>query len=141
MANAYSIIESFGRQFWVEPKKFQDFYNFKLTNFSSNLKKLKKQYSHQPELAKTLLFDRVLLYKNEKNIHLGKPLLNDFRVQASLLPIQGKQSKVVVFKRRAKKAYKKTIGHTRSSRRIRFENILKIKSLKNRQNLQILIKN
>lgn len=141
MTNIYSIIESFGRQFWVEPDKFQDFYNFKITNSSkSNPRKLNLNYSHQPEKAKTVLFNRVMFYSDENNVYLGKPLLNDFRIEGSLLPGVRKKSKLVVFKMRAKKAYRRKIGYRMSSRRVRFDNVLRIMSSKNRYDLQVLVK-
>jgi ribosomal protein L21 len=145
MTNIYSIIESFGRQFWVEPDKFQDFYNFKLANSGknstkSNSRTLKVDYSHQPEKAKVVLFDRVMFYSDENNVYLGKPLLNDFRIEGSLLPGVRKKSKLVVFKMRAKKAYRRKIGYRMSSRRVRFDNVLRIMSSKKRYDLQVLVK-
>lgn len=145
MTNIYSIIESFGRQFWVEPDKFQDFYNFKIANSSKNSEKtnsrnFKVDYSHQPETAKVVLFNRVMFYSDENNVYLGKPLLNDFRIEGSLLPGIRKKSKLVVFKMRAKKAYRRKIGYRTSSRRVRFDNVLRIMSSKNRYDLQVLVK-
>jgi len=145
MTNIYSIIESFGRQFWVEPDKFQDFYNFKIANSSKNLAKtttrnFKSDYSHNPEKAKVVLFNRVMFYSDENNVYLGKPILNDFRIEGSLLPGVRKKSKLVVFKMRAKKAYRRKIGYRMSSRRVRFDNVLRIMSSKNRYDLQVLVK-
>lgn len=145
MTNIYSIIESFGRQFWVEPDKFQDFYNFKLVNSGknstkSNSRNLKVDYSHQPEKAKVVLFDRVMFYSDENSVYLGKPFLNDFRIEGSLLPGLRKKSKLVVFKMRAKKAYRRKIGYRMSSRRVRFDNVLRIMSSKKRYDLQVLVK-
>ena len=145
MTNIYSIIESFGRQFWVEPDKFQDFYNFKIANSFKSLEKttyrnFKVDYSHQPKTAKVVLFNRVMFYSDERNVYLGKPLLNDFRIEGSLLPGVRKKSKLVVFKMRAKKAYRRKIGYRTSSRRVRFDNILRIMSSKNRYDLQVLVK-
>jgi len=144
MTNIYSIIESFGRQFWVEPDKFQDFYNFKIANSSKSLanttRSFKSEYSHQPEKAKVVLFNRVMFYSDENNVYLGKPILNDFRIEGSLLPGVRKKSKLVVFKMRAKKAYRRKIGYRMSSRRVRFDNVLRIMSSKNRYDLQVLVK-
>jgi len=145
MTNIYSIIESFGRQFWVEPDKFQDFYNFKLAKSSksslkSSSRTFKADYAHQPEKAKIVLFDRVMFYSDENNVYLGKPLLHDFRIEGSLLPGVRKKSKLVVFKMRAKKAYRRKIGYRMSSRRVRFDNVLRIMSSKKRYDLQVLVK-
>jgi len=146
MTNIYSIIESFGRQFWVEPDKFQDFYNFKLSksvksSVKSSSRNFKADYIHQPEKAKIVLFDRVMFYSDENNVYLGKPLLSNFRIEGSLLPGVRKKSKLVVFKMRAKKAYRRKIGYRMSSRRVRFDNVLRIMSSKKRYDLQVLVKN
>lgn len=145
MTTIYSIIESFGRQFWVEPNKFQDFYNFKITNSSKNLTKsntrsFRTEYSHKPEKAKVVLFDRVMFYSDKNNVCLGRPVLNDFRIEGSLLPGVRKKSKLVVFKMRAKKGYKRKIGYRMTSRRVRFDNVLRIMSSKNRYDIQVLVK-
>ena len=145
MKNIYSIIESFGRQFWVEPQKFQDFYNFKSTNSSTtskseNLSSLRAEYSHKPEKSNKILFDRVMFFTDQKDIHLGKPFLKDFRIEGSLLPGIRKRSKLVVFKMRAKKGFRRKIGYRVTSRRIRFDNVLRIMSSQNNFNLQVLVK-
>lgn len=145
MTTIYSIIESFGRQFWVEPNKFQDFYNFKIAKSSKNLTKsdprsFRTEYSHKPKKAEAVIFDRVMFYSDEKNVLLGKPLLNDFRIEGSLLPGVRKKSKLTIFKMRAKKGYKRKIGYRMTSRRVRFDNVLRIMSSKNRYDLQVLVK-
>ena len=145
MTTIYSIIESFGRQFWIEPDKFQDFYNFKIAKSSKiltnqNTRSFRTEHSHKPEKAKVVLFDRVMFYSDEKNVCLGRPLLNDFRVEGSLLPGVRKKSKLTIFKMRAKKGYKRKIGYRMTSRRVRFDNVLRIMSSKNRYDLQVLVK-
>jgi large subunit ribosomal protein L21 len=140
MTNIYSIIESFGRQFWVEPNKFQDFSNFKLTkkNSNSKSKQFRIDYSHAPEKATSILFDRVMFFADQNNVQLGKPLLEGFRVEGSLLPGIHKKSKLFVFKMRSKKRFRRKIGYRVSTRRIRFDNILQI--AKTKSNLQVLVK-
>jgi ribosomal protein L21 len=78
---------------------------------------------------------------DQVNTHLGRPILNDFRVEGSLLPGVHKKSKLFVFKMRAKKKFRRTIGCRISSRRIRFDNILRIVPSKQSSNLQVLVKN
>nr|YP_009550349.1 ribosomal protein L21 [Characiopsis acuta]QAA11283.1 ribosomal protein L21 [Characiopsis acuta] len=140
MTNIYSIIESFGRQFWVEPNKFQDFSNFKITRKPSTLKsrQFRIDYSHTPERATSILFDRVMFFADQDNVQLGKPLLENFRVEGSLLPGIHKKSKLFVFKMRSKKRFRRKLGCRISTRRIRFDNILQI--TKTKSNLQILVK-
>lgn len=143
MTNIYGIIESFGRQFFVEPNKFQDVSNFKLIkkSYSSNLTKrqFRTHHTKNPELAKIIFFDRLMLFTRENQVVLGKPFLNQFRVESSLLPGVRKKSKLLVFKMRAKKRFRRRIGFNLSSRRIRVENVLKIVESKTRSDLQFLV--
>jgi large subunit ribosomal protein L21 len=142
MTNIYSIIESFGRQFWVEPNKFQDVSNFKLTRKPkiSSEKNFKVNYSHNPEKPLPILFNKVLFFADESNVELGKPFLPQYRVEGSLLPGVKKKSKILVFKMRSKKKYRRKIGFRITSRRIRFDNILQIVSSKSKSNLQVLVR-
>lgn len=140
MTNIYTIIESFGRQFWVEPKKFQDFQNFKLTNSSNTYRPLKLNYSHKPSEANIILFNKVMFVTDQIDTYLGRPLLEDFRVEGSLLPGVHKKSKLLVFKMRSKKKFRRKIGCRVSSRRIRFDKILRVLSSKKTTNLQVLVK-
>ena len=86
MTTIYSIIESFGRQFWVEPNKFQDFYNFKITKSSKNITKsnprsFRTEHSHKPEKAEVILFDRVMFFLSDTS--LDYCFLHNFHHQRS----------------------------------------------------------
>jgi large subunit ribosomal protein L21 len=141
MTNTFTIIESFGRQFWVEPNKFQDFQNFKLSTSSKVSRKFKLDYYHNPLKANIILFNKVMFVTNQTDTYLGRPILEDFRVEGSLLPGVHKKSKLLVFKMRSKKKFRRTIGCRISSRRIRFDNILRVVSSKKSSNLEVLVKN
>nr|YP_009551103.1 ribosomal protein L21 [Pseudellipsoidion edaphicum]QAA12033.1 ribosomal protein L21 [Pseudellipsoidion edaphicum] len=126
MTNIYSIIESFGRQFWVEPTQFQEFQNFKLYNPPKNDRLLKSIYSHNPLRANIIFFNKVMFVMDELSkykTYLGFPILTGFRIEASLLPGIFKKSKLFVFKMRSKKKFRRKLGCRISSRRIRFDNI------------------
>ncbi len=140
MTKIYSIIESFGRQFWVEPNKFQDVSNFKINRKpkASNEKTFRAKYSHNPEKPLSIFFNKVLFFADESNVDLGKPFLKEYRIEGSLLPGVKKKSKILVFKMRSKKKYRRKIGFRVTSRRIRFDNILQIVSSKS--NLQVLVR-
>nr|YP_010478807.1 ribosomal protein L21 [Neustupella aerophytica]UVI61112.1 ribosomal protein L21 [Neustupella aerophytica] len=142
MATIYSIIESFGRQFWVEPRKVQDFSSFKLKNKSTpnQIKSFRADHQHTPEKATSVIFDRVMFFTDGNNVQLGRPFLNNYRIEGSLLPGVHKKSKLLVFKMRSKKKYRRKIGHRVSSRRIRFNYILQIVPSKNNSNLQVLVR-
>ena len=52
----------------------------------------------------------LLLSNDEKKIQIGTPLLKGVSVKAKILE-QKKQKKILVFKKKRRKNYKKTIGH------------------------------
>lgn len=81
-----------------------------------------------------------MFFADGNKVELGKPLLNNYRVEGSLLPGVHKKSKLLVFKMRSKKKFRRKIGHRVSSRRIRFDNILEIVTPKNKSNLQVLVR-
>lgn len=137
----YGIIEGFGRQFWVEPNKFQDVSDFKLSNKTSDsdIKQFRIKYSNNPNPSKIIFFDRLMLFSKEASVIFGRPFLNEFRVESSLLPGVRKKSKLLVFKMASKKRFRRKIGFKLSVRRIRFDNILKIVQSKTKSNLQILV--
>jgi large subunit ribosomal protein L21 len=142
MTNTYSIIESCGRQFWVEPQKFYDFYDFRdrKTNNNLPLKSFKIQRSESISKANKILFDQVLILSHENDVYLGHPFLNDFRVEASLLPGRRKQSKLYVFKMRSKKRFRRKIGYRITSKRIRFNSLYRKVGSKLKNNLEFLVK-
>jgi large subunit ribosomal protein L21 len=55
-------------------------------------------------------FDEVLLYQDDKDLKLGKPLIEDAKVKAEVLE-HGKGDKKIVFKFKAKKRQSKKGGH------------------------------
>lgn len=58
----------------------------------------------------TINFDKVLLMSKDGDLVAGKPYIENAKVEASVLQ-QGKAKKIIVFKYKAKKNYKKKQGH------------------------------
>lgn len=54
--------------------------------------------------------DRVLLIADGDNLHIGNPYVSGAQVVATVLR-QGRSKKIIVFKKKPKKGYKKTQGH------------------------------
>lgn len=142
MINNYAIIESCGRQFWVEPSKFYDFSGFGSTkNFKKEeTNSLLVTRRNDIEPSSIVIFNRVLMVSNDKGIHLGKPFLNNFVLQGNLLPGARKKSKIKVFKMRSKKGYRRTIGSKVLVNRVKLDSILKIHSSNSNKKLEFLIK-
>lgn len=68
-------------------------------------------------------FDKVLLVSKEGDVAAGKPYLKGAKVKATVLE-QGKNKKIVVFKYKAKKNYKKKQGHRQPYTKVKIENIV-----------------
>ena len=62
------------------------------------------------EKGADITLDKVLLVGGETGVTLGKPYVTGAKVLAQVL-LQDREKKIIVFKKRSKKTYKKTIGH------------------------------
>lgn len=87
----YAIIETGGKQ--VRVSEGLDIYVEKL----------------DAEAGETVFLDRVLMVGGEK-AQLGDPYVANAKVEATVVK-HGKQKKIIVFKFKAKKGYKRTQGH------------------------------
>lgn len=54
--------------------------------------------------------DQVLLIADDQDLKIGQPLVTDARVQAEILR-QGKAKKLLVFKKKRRKNYRRKQGH------------------------------
>ena len=62
-------------------------------------------------VGEEVIFDEVLLFQNDKNnIQIGQPLVRGVQVKGKIVE-QGKDKKIIVFKYRPKKRYRKKQGH------------------------------
>ena len=88
----FAIIKTGGKQYVVTPDK-----------------KLKIEKIASTE-DKKVVFDKVLLFSDGGKVEIGKPYLKGIKVEAELIE-EGRDKKVIVFKYKAKKRYKKKKGH------------------------------
>lgn len=88
----YAIIETGGKQYRVEEGK------------SVRVEKL------PAEKGEEVVFDRVLLYSDGRETEVGSPYLDRCRVKGKVTA-QGRGRKIVVFKYKAKKNYRRKQGH------------------------------
>ena len=114
----YAIIEVSGRQFWVEPKKFIEFNRL----FS--------------EIGSTVIFRRILFAKKtifievphiddsslskqikKTTIFVGQPYLSNILVKG-IVSKHFLGPKILVFKMRPKKKYRKKFGHRQKLTRL-----------------------
>ena len=67
-------------------------------------------------------FDKVLAVSNEGSLNCGSPLVKDASVSAKVLN-HGKEKKVIIFKYKPKKGYRKKQGHRQPYTKVQIEKI------------------
>ena len=100
----YAVIKTGGKQYRVQPGG-----EVKLEKLPGNV-------------GDTITFDRVLMTSDGDNVNVGKPYLEDTRVLGRLTR-QGKNRKIVVFKFKKRKGYRKKRGHRQDFSLVRIEEI------------------
>jgi large subunit ribosomal protein L21 len=78
----------------------------------------------QPDLKKgdDLVFDRVMLLSQGEAVRVGQPVVGGASVKSQVVaPVRG--DKIIVFKKKRRKGYKKTQGHRQDYYRVRVESI------------------
>lgn len=100
----YGIIEASGRQYWIEQGKFIEVNNLSL------------------KAGSKILIRRVLFGRNNDEIFIGKPYLTQVKVEATV----GKHflgPKVIVYKMKPKKKYRRKNGHRQQLTRLFIDKI------------------
>ena len=70
----------------------------------------------------SLSFDRVMLISRGEELQVGRPMVEGAVVRTQVLrPVRG--DKVIVFKKKRRKGYKKTQGHRQDYYNVRIESI------------------
>ena len=75
------------------------------------------------EVGDTVDFDKVLILSKDGELLAGKPYLEGAKVEGNVLE-QGKAKKIVVFKYKAKKNYRKKTGHRQPYTKVKIEKIV-----------------
>jgi len=75
------------------------------------------------EEGKEISFTDVLLIQENKKVEIGTPKIKNAKVVGKILK-QGKEDKVIIFKYKPKKRYKKKAGHRQPYTEIEIKNIL-----------------
>lgn len=100
----YAIIKTGGKQYCVSP---------------GDLLKIEKMPGN---VGDPVAFDKVLLTSDGEDLNLGTPYLEDVKVNGQIAA-HGKNKKVVVFKYKRRKGYRKKRGHRQDFTLIKIENI------------------
>jgi len=90
---SFAVIQTGGKQYKVK---------------SGEIIKIEKLENFKPESK--IEFKEILAYGDEKNIELGEPIISGAKVEADLLK-NGKNRKVLIFKKRRRKNSRRKNGH------------------------------
>ena len=100
----YAVIDSGGKQIKVTPGDVV------------RLELLKGNAGDQISL------ENVLLVNNDEDVQIGTPVLKDVKVSATIMA-QGRGDKIIVFKFKRRKMYRRKTGHRQSYTAVRVDSI------------------
>ena len=100
----YAIVEASGKQFWLQPNRYYD---------------LDRCHA---EVNDVLTIEKVLLVNDGKNLRLGKPYVQDAKVEIKVLEHR-RGPKIIVYKMRPKKKTRRKNGHRQELTRVLVQSI------------------
>ncbi len=100
----YAIFRSGGRQYEARPGQV-----VKVEKISG-------------EVGENVTLDEVLFFSDGDKLQVGRPLVEGVAVKATIIG-QGRLRKIVIFKHKRRKDYRKRQGHRQSYTAVRVENI------------------
>jgi large subunit ribosomal protein L21 len=74
------------------------------------------------QVGDTVDFDRVLMFNDGEEVRIGQPLLEDVKVRGEIVA-QDKAKKILVFKYKRRKGYRRTQGHRQPFTAVRIDRI------------------
>ncbi len=101
----YAIIESCGKQYKVSEGDVVFFEKLDV------------------EEGKTVSFDNVVLVSDEKDVKIGTPYVKGAKVEGTVVA-HGKGNKILVYKYKAKKNYRRTQGHRQPYTKVEIKSIV-----------------
>ncbi len=102
----YAVIETGGKQYRVQQGDVIDV----------------ERLADAGEPGSDVEFDRVLMVGGEDDVKVGTPVVDGAKVSAKLVD-EVRGSKVIVFKKKRRKQYRRRNGHRQALTRVRIENI------------------
>jgi len=100
----YAIVETGGKQYQVEEGRYVD------------IEKL------EGDVDSKVTFDNIVMIVNGKKSKVGQPYVSGASVEGKILK-QDKAKKIIVFKQRPKKGYRKKQGHRQEFTRVMISKI------------------
>jgi large subunit ribosomal protein L21 len=83
------------------------------------------------QVGGSITFDRVLMVSDGENVNIGRPVLDEASVEGHIVE-QGKAKKIIVFKFKRRKRYRRKQGHRQQYTAVKIDRI-KAKGLKARK--------
>jgi len=74
------------------------------------------------DIGSQVSFDKVLLFSDGENLKIGQPVLDEINVQGKIME-QNKAKKILVFKYKRRKRYRRKQGHRQLYTAIRIDSI------------------
>jgi len=74
------------------------------------------------EVGDSVSFDRILMFSDGDNVNVGTPLLEDVAVSGHIVE-QGKAKKIIVFKYKKRKRYRRKQGHRQQFTAVKIDSI------------------
>jgi len=102
----YAIAETSGQQFWFEVDRYYDIDRL-------NAKEKDK-----------IILDKVLLLKDKNSISIGKPYVEDAKIELEVVSHK-RDKKILVYKMRPKKKTRRKMGHRQELTRVMVKSISK----------------
>ena len=107
----YAIVNISGKQFRAEKGKSL------------------KVPSQNTEVGKKLSYDQVLLTNDNGEVQIGNPFIKNLKVSATVIE-NGRDKKIIVFKKKRRKGYKRKNGHRQGFSLIQIDSISKTSTAK-----------
>lgn len=101
----YGIIEASSKQYWIEEGKIIDINNLNI------------------KAGSTIEINRILLFRKNEKIFVGQPYLNQMSVKATVKK-HFLGPKILVYKMKPKKKYRRKKGHRQHLTRLLINNIV-----------------
>lgn len=106
----YAVIETGGKQYRVEPGDVIE------------IERLDEAAATDSKKAKKIEFDRVLMVRDDKEIKVGDPVVAGAKVMAEAVS-EVRAPKIVVFKMKRRKGYRRRRGHRQDLLQVRIDEI------------------
>ncbi len=74
------------------------------------------------EVGSPVSFDKVLMFSDGENVNIGRPVLDNVAVKGHIVE-QGKDKKIIVFKYKRRKRYRRKLGHRQQYTEIKIDSI------------------